>query len=98
MASEGKLAMRTEISRTMVQMRTECLKASISKARVSGSKKVITLSEARLQAVSSRNMYSEQLWTVMPLAMKEWVTGSVRSKTCCAPREVREAKESQLEC
>ena len=42
-----------------------------------------TLSDARLHAVSSRNMYSEQLWTVRPLAMNELVTGSVRSKTCC---------------
>src|SRR5712671_7150543 len=96
MASEGKLAMSTETSRTIVQMRTACLKASISKARVSASKKVITLSEARLQAVSSRNMYSEQLWTVMPLAMKEWVTGSVRSKTCWVPREEMEATASKL--
>jgi hypothetical protein len=36
----------------------------------SASKKVSTFSDARLQAVSSRNMYSEQLCTVMPLAMK----------------------------
>ena len=36
-------------------------------------------SDARLHAVSSRNMYSEQLWTTMPLATKWCVAGSVRS-------------------
>src|SRR4051794_5818983 len=96
MASDGKLAMRTETSRTIVQMRVACLKASTSKVRVSASKKVRTFNDARLQAVSSRNMYSEQLWTVMPLAMKEWVAGSVRSKTGRRPRGVNDDTRSKL--
>src|SRR3954468_5031628 len=88
--------MRTEISRTMVQMRVPCLKASMSKWRFSASKKVRTLREARLQAGSSRNMYSEQLWTVRPLATKEEVRGSVRSKTWRLPMGEKEATRSKL--
>ena len=41
-------------------------------------------------------MYSEQLCTVMPLAMKLWVLGSVRSKTWRLPIGLREAKGSQF--
>src|SRR2546426_8951005 len=98
MDSEGKLAISTEISRTMVQRRMACWKASTSKVRVSGSKKVRTLSEARLQAVSSRKMYSGQLWTVMPLAVKEPVAGSVRAKTCWGPSDLREGKGAKVSC
>src|ERR1044071_7212008 len=96
MASLGKLAMSTEISNTIVQRRMQCLYASMSNLRDSASKKVSTFNDARLQAVSSRNMYSEQLCTVRPLAMKEPVIGSVRSKTCCLPSGVTEWKWSQF--
>src|SRR3954466_4533539 len=84
------------MSSTIVQRRVPCLKPSRSKVRVSESKNVSTFSDARLQAVSSRNMYSEQLCTVMPFAMKLWVLGSVRSKTCRLPIGVSVAKRSQL--
>src|SRR6516165_8112053 len=43
----------------MVQSRTACSKPSMSKTRVAGERKLRRLSEARLHAVSSRNMYSE---------------------------------------
>src|SRR5262245_35944249 len=58
--------MSTEISSTIVQRRQACSKASTSKcARAAADvsplflRKHIRLSEARLHAVSSRNMYSE---------------------------------------
>ena len=51
--------MSTEISSTMVHSRTACSKLSTSKLAVSLSWKASRFSEARLQAVSSRNMYSE---------------------------------------
>ena len=51
----------------------------------------IRLMLARLQAESSTNMYSEQLWTTMPLATNVVESGSVRSKTSSSPQGVREA-------
>ena len=84
MASLGKLAISTEISSTMVQRRHAVLEAFDVEAAGLGIEEGQHVQRARLQAVSSRNMYSEQLWTVRPLAMKEWCRGSVRSKTCCA--------------
>ena len=59
MRGAGNCAIITEISSTMVHSRTACSKASMSK-RLSPSRKVIRLRDARLHAVSSRNMYSEQ--------------------------------------
>src|SRR6202012_5922883 len=57
---EGNCAIITEISSTMVQMRTACSKPVTSKflGAPSPRRNCIRLSEARLQAVSSRNMYS----------------------------------------
>ena len=55
---DGNCAISTEISSTMVHSRQACSKAATSK-RLSASRNIIRLSEARLQAVSSRNMYSE---------------------------------------
>src|SRR5437764_14705043 len=51
--------MYTEISRMSVQILVACLNASTSKRCFLRSWNVSRLSEARLQAVSSRNMYSE---------------------------------------
>src|SRR6478736_4616189 len=59
MAREGNCAIRTEISRTIVQSLTACSQEATSKVR-SSSWKASRFSDARLQAVSSRNMYSEQ--------------------------------------
>src|SRR5437764_42693 len=68
----------------------------MSNRRESESKNVSTFRLARLQAVSSRNMYSEQLWTVMPAAMNEFVVCSVRSKTGRRPISVRLDTRSKL--
>src|SRR5262245_14298252 len=58
MRGAGNWAISTEISSTIVHNRTAC--ANSSTANVPSSRrKQIRLSEARLQAVSSRNMYSE---------------------------------------
>ena len=59
MGLDGKCAMVTEISSTMVQSRMACRYPSTSNFPVSLSRKATKLMLARLQAVSSRNMYSE---------------------------------------
>src|SRR5215213_7485111 len=51
--------MRTAISSTIVQSRQAWTKSSTAKPPSSPRRKVIRLRDARLQAVSSRNMYSE---------------------------------------
>src|SRR5688572_26621464 len=51
--------MSTDISSTTVQMRVACSNASTSNFSVSSSKNLRRFMDARLQAVSSRNMYSE---------------------------------------
>src|ERR671910_935969 len=58
MRCEGYWAIITEISRTMVQRRTAWAKAAVSNPP-SSLRKATRFSEARLHAVSSRNMYSE---------------------------------------
>src|ERR1700710_655618 len=52
--------MSTDISSTIVHMRQVCSKPFTSNTRVCGSKKCARLTDARLQAVLSRNIYSEQ--------------------------------------
>src|SRR4029077_8913757 len=56
---EGNCAISTEISSTMVHSRTACSYPSMSKECFASSWNANRLSEARLHAVSSRNMYSE---------------------------------------
>src|SRR5579871_2430735 len=58
---DGNCAIITEISSTIVHNFTACSKAATSKHAPAPVplRKAIKLSEARLQAVSSRNMYSE---------------------------------------
>ena len=56
----GYCAISTEISSTIVHSRAACSYAATSNSALSSLWKLIRLSEARLQAVSSRNMYSEQ--------------------------------------
>ena len=58
MRADGNWAISTEISSVIVHSRTACSKAGTSKVP-SALAKGIRLSEARLHAVSSRNMYSE---------------------------------------
>ena len=55
---EGKAAIRTEISRTTVQMSIACSYPLASNVCFSVSQNFNRLIDARLQAVSSRNMYS----------------------------------------
>src|ERR1700760_2284412 len=57
MSCDGNCAINTEISSAMVHSRTACSKLNTSKPRspLNGSR----LSDARLHAVLSRNMYSE---------------------------------------
>src|SRR3974377_1406793 len=58
---EGNCAIVTEISRTIVHSLQAWLNAFTSRTpRPSGFRNAPKLREARLQAVSSRNMYSEQ--------------------------------------
>ena len=59
MRRDGNCAIDSEISSATVQSRTVCRKPSMSKPP-SSVRKAIRLIDARLQAVSSRNMYSEQ--------------------------------------
>src|ERR1700751_2178408 len=59
---DGNWAISTEISSTTVQRRTACSKAGTLNTFVPSApslRKAIRFSEARLHAVSSRNMYSE---------------------------------------
>ena len=56
----GNCAMVTEISSTIAPKRQAWANASHRSCAVAASRKASRLSEARLQAVSSRNMYSEQ--------------------------------------
>ena len=56
----GYCAISTEISSTIVHSRVACSKAGTSNSPRSSSWKRSRFSEARLHAVSSRNMYSEQ--------------------------------------
>src|SRR6185437_14614809 len=69
MALEGNCAIITDTSRTMVQRRVACSKAATSKLP-SACRNGSRLIEARLHAVSSRNMYSEHglLATIGPAA------------------------------
>src|SRR5205809_3541042 len=55
----GNCAMYTEISKISVHSRHACRKDSTSKPPVRVSKNFSRFNDARLQAVSSRNMYSE---------------------------------------
>ncbi len=56
----GNCAIITEISSVMVHNRQAASNAGISNWQASASKNFMRLIEARLQAVSSRNIYSEQ--------------------------------------
>src|SRR6185312_6636527 len=58
MARDGNCAIITEISSTIVHRRVACSNAATSKVP-SDCRKGSRLIEARLHAVSSRNMYSE---------------------------------------
>src|SRR3954452_14078098 len=58
MVREGYCAIITEISSTMVHSRLACSSAATS-SEPSSLRNRIRFSEARLHAVSSRNMYSE---------------------------------------
>src|SRR5712672_643462 len=86
----------TEISRTRVQSRTACRKSSTAKLP-SASRKASRLSEARLHAVSSRNMYSEHGFDALmrPLSgqvcqslivVSYWMPGSAEAQAACAIR------------
>src|SRR6185295_12515457 len=57
---EGNCAINTEISSTVVHSLTVCSNPFTSKSKVFSSKNFIRFNEARLHAVLSRNMYSEQ--------------------------------------
>src|SRR5215467_2845635 len=78
----------------MVHSRQQCSNAVISKLLSSPLRKVIRLREARLQAVSSRNMYSEQglearmgpdLGHVCQSLMVvwNWMPGSAEAQAAC---------------
>src|ERR1700712_4206642 len=69
MARDGNWAIITDTSRTMVQRRVACSNAATSNDE-SGLRNGSRLIEARLHAVSSRNMYSEHglLATMSPAA------------------------------
>ena len=54
----GNCAIRTLISKTIVQILDPCLNLTISSSPVLGSRKRIKFKEAKLHAVSSKNMYS----------------------------------------
>src|SRR5262249_28584876 len=56
---DGNCAISTAISSTTVQRRVACEKPTVSNLP-SARRNAIRFSDARLQAVSSRNMYSEQ--------------------------------------
>src|SRR3569833_3710278 len=89
MALLGNCAIITEISRTTVHSRVACSKAATSKLE-SGLRNGSRLIEARLHAVSSRNMYSELglLATIGPAAGEvchslivvwKWMPGSAEA-------------------
>src|SRR5688572_22092488 len=107
MRAEGNCAISTEISSTMVQSRVACSKAGTSKLpesfaaprsglpAVPGRRNAIRLSEARLHAVSSRNMYSEHGFDALirPLAgqvchslmvVSNWMPGSAECHAASA--------------
>src|SRR5437763_13099241 len=86
----------TEISRTSVQRRTAWRKSSTAKLP-SASRKASTFNEARLHAVSSRNMYSEHGFDALirPLSeqvfhslivLSNWRPGSAEAQAACALR------------
>src|SRR5512145_1933254 len=60
MEREGNCAISTEISSVRVHKRTACLNDSVSNECSSSFQKYFRFRDARLHAVSSRNMYSEQ--------------------------------------
>src|SRR5262249_23143955 len=68
----------------MVHSRTACSKAPISRPP-SARRKLIRLSEARLQAVSSRNMYSEQGLEALIRPLLGQVCPSLMVVSYCTP-------------
>ena len=80
----GNCAIRTEISRQTVHSRTACSKASVSKLPFSR-RKLMRLSEARLHAVSSRNMYSEHGLEALMRPLAGQVCHSLMVVSNCTP-------------
>src|ERR1051326_2218122 len=74
----------TEISRTSVQRRTAWRKSSTAKLP-SASRKASRLSEARLHAVSSRNMYSEHGFDALMRPSAGHVCHSLTVVSYCTP-------------
>ena len=56
----GNCAIKTLISRTIVQILEPCRNLATSSSPVLGSRNCIKFNEAKLQAVSSKNIYSLQ--------------------------------------
>ncbi len=77
--------MSTEISSTIVQIETPCSKAAASKVAVPESKNVRRFNEARLHAVSSRNMYSLQGLLALIRPASGQVCQSLIVESYCTP-------------
>jgi len=80
----GNCAIKTEISRQTVQRRTACSKAGAAKLP-SSRRKAMRLREARLHAVSSRNMYSEHGLEALMRPLAGQVCHSLMVVSYCTP-------------
>src|SRR5215475_14334686 len=81
---EGYCAIITEISSTTVHRRLACSNASTS-IDPSGLRNLIRLRDARLQAVSSRNMYSEHGFEALMRPDSGQVCQSLMVVSNCTP-------------
>src|SRR5215510_7601346 len=84
MRFDGYCAIITEISSTTVHSLVACSKLSMSKLP-SGRRKRIRFSEARLHAVSSRNMYSEHGFEALMRPDSGQVCHSLMVVSNCTP-------------